>query len=101
MVVLPIAGSAPLVGRVSQWGVWWRRTSSLVPRPPPPFIWHYATRAHQPCWVGRPQSGLDQGLDFAIVDQSNILPLISAYHLNFRFKLNILISFPIPSQISA
>jgi hypothetical protein len=53
-----------------------------------------------------PNQGIDQGPDLAV--RPNLVEisltfslLISTYHLNFRLKLNILISFPTPSQISA
>jgi hypothetical protein len=64
-------------------------------------------RGHKPGQrLGAPDQGTDQGPDSVAgpsQEEINLTlsPLISCYNLNFRLKLNILISFPIPSQISA
>jgi hypothetical protein len=49
-------------------GVGWRLGEPHVmsPWPPLPLIWHCATGAHQPCWVGRPRSGRRSGPESAV-----------------------------------
>jgi hypothetical protein len=105
-VALPVAGSAPSIGTVC-WGVL-LAAANLVSCAPAPTSFYLALcdGAHQPCWVGHPDQGADQGPDLAI--GSNLVEinltfslLISTYHLKFKLKLNIFISFLVPSHINA
>ena len=49
VVVLPVAGSAPSIGRVCGGVLLAAANLISCAQPPPPFIWHCAMGAHQPC----------------------------------------------------
>jgi hypothetical protein len=74
-------------------GVGWRLGSEprgLSLLPPLPLIWHCATGAHQPRWIGCPRSGRGQRIRIgrwanSVETYSNILPF--DLNLSFNFKL--------------
>jgi hypothetical protein len=81
---------------------------NLVTRAPGAHLLFIALRdeAHQPCiGLGVPDQGARSKAQVGhwanpVKINLTFSLLISTFHLNFRLKLNILISFPIPSQIS-
>jgi hypothetical protein len=74
----------------------WRLGSEprgLSPWPPLPLIWHCATGAHQPRWIGCPDQGVVKGSELAVgpIRLRSVLtfsPLISTYHLTLNFDFN-------------